>query len=120
MSLLDVKNARAEKEEHVLLNMTRQRKGRAKEIDQEARFNNTLLQKQYARKTGKVHLENKISHRVSTTKEEIVVMIENVIVGIPRIANTSRKIHWERIVRSPTYKRRNDLPSSTKRTGKAK
>ena len=84
-SLLDVKNARAQQEEHVLLNMIPQRKGRSKEIDQEAQFNYTTLQKGNApERTGKVHLEKKISYRVSTTEEEIVVMIENVIAGVPR------------------------------------
>ena len=69
---------------------------------------------------GKVHLEKKIVFRVSTTKREIVVTIESVILGISRIANTSRKInvkcerivrsHTERIVRSCTHKRRIDSP----------
>ena len=38
-------------------------------------------------------------------------MIESVIIGILRIANTSRKIHvkWERVVGSSTHKRRIDL-----------
>ena len=67
-------------------------------------------ERQCARKTGKVHLEKKISYSVQRQKRKFVVMIEIVIVGIPRIATTSRKIHWERNVPSPTHKRRNDLP----------
>ena len=61
---------------------------------------------------GKVHLEKMIVLRVSTTKEEIVVMIESVIICISRSAKTSRKINvkWERIDRSSTHTWRIDLP----------
>ena len=57
-----------------------------------------------------MHQERKIVFRVSTAKK--VVMIEGVVIGILRIANTSRKINakWERIVHSFTRKRRSDLP----------
>ena len=39
-------------------------------------------------------------------------MVENVIIGTHRIANTSRKtnVRWERTVRSHTHKIRSDLP----------
>ena len=74
LSFLDVKKARARRAEHVLLHMTWQRKGKAK-----GRRTRSLVQRdnpaerQYARKSGKVHLEKKIVLRVSTAKEEIVV-----------------------------------------------
>ena len=78
--------------EHVLLNMNGQRKGTAKDIDREAQLNETILQRgKMPERQGKGHLEQKIVQRDSTTKEEIVVMIESVIIGIARIANTSRK-----------------------------
>ena len=39
-------------------------------------------------------------------------MIESVIIGITRIANTSREtsVNWEEIVRHPFTKKRIDLP----------
>ena len=48
----------------------------------------------------------------STATEEIVVTNESVIIGIPSIANTSRRItvQWERVVLFFTHKRRIDLP----------
>ena len=72
--------------------------------DQEALSNETILQK--------VHLEKKIVHRVSTTKEEMIVFIESVVIGIVRNANMSGKMNvkWERIVRSSTHQRRIDVP----------
>ena len=82
--------------------MTRQRKGRAKELDQEARLNETISQKnKIPERQGEVHLDKKIVFRVSIAKEEIVVMIASDH-GISRIAHTSRKINvkWERIVHS--------------------
>ena len=78
--------------------MTRQRKGKAKEVDQEAWLNETNLQEDNVlAEQGKVGVEKKTVHHVSTTQEEIAVTIESVITGITRIANTSRKINakWE-------------------------
>ena len=45
-------------------------------------------------------------------KEEIVVTIKRLVIGIARIANTSRKINvqWERNVHSSIHQRRIDLP----------
>ena len=63
--------------------MTRQRKGKAKEIDPGA----WLKRDKYSRRTGKVFLEGKIVPRVFDYKRKIVVMIESVIIGISRIAN---------------------------------
>ena len=53
-------------------------------------------------------------------KEEIVVTIENVTVGISRISNASRKINviWERIVHSFTLNRGSDLPVLNKKKEK--
>ena len=64
---------------------------------------------------GKVHVEKKIVLRVSTTKEEIVVTIESVIIGIFHIANTSRKTHvkWDRIVHAYTSKKKNSTEKLT-------
>ena len=74
--------------------MTRQRKENAKEIDQEALLKKTGQQNDnMPEKQGKVHLKKKIVLRVSTAKEEIAVTIEIVIIGISRIANTSRNIN---------------------------
>ena len=66
---------------------------------------------------GKVHLEKKIVLRASTTQEGIVAMVDSVIIGILRIANTSRKtnVRWERTVHSFTHKRRSDLPVFNKK-----
>ena len=70
-------------------------------------------ERKHGRKTWKIHLEKKIVLRVSTAKEEIVVMIESANIGILRIANSSRKIDvkWERIVTSSTHIKRNSLPA---------
>ena len=107
--------ARARNAESILLNMIRPRKGRTKELDQEVQLNETLPQKDHMpEKQGEVHLEKKNVLRVSIKKKEIIVMIESVIVGIPCIVNTSRKIHvtWERPCpfSHPHHKRTNDLP----------
>ena len=37
---------------------------------------------------GKLHLDKKAVLHVSTTKEDIVVVIKSVVIGISRIANT--------------------------------
>ena len=68
---------------------------------------------------GEVLLEKKIFIRVSNAKEETVVLIQSVIVGILRIADTSRITHvkWVRIVRSFTRQRRNDPPVQEKKEG---
>ena len=68
---------------------------------------------------GEVHLEKKIVFRVSTTEEEIVVMIERVIIRIPRLVNTSRKMNvkWERIVHLFTRKRKINLPVPNEKEG---
>ena len=59
--------------------MTRQRRKKAKELDQEAWLRKTLPQKDHTPEShGEVHQAKKIVLRVSTTKEEIVVMIESV------------------------------------------
>ena len=50
--------------------MTRQRKGKAKKIDQEAQLKETIPQKDNTQeRQGKDHLEKKIVFRVSTTKK---------------------------------------------------
>ena len=69
-------------------------------------------ERQDTRKTQEVHQERKIVFRVSIAKEDTVVRIEKVILGIHRIANISRKINveWARIVHLFTRKRRSDLP----------
>ena len=78
---------------NVLANMTRQRKGKAKELDQDAGLNETIPQKdKKPERQGEVHQEEKNVLRVSSTTEDIVVMIESVITGITRIANISRKL----------------------------
>ena len=118
---LGCQKARARKADNVHSNMTRQRKEKAKGIDQEA----WLKKRQVSRTTtvpknkGNVHREKKIVLRVSTAKEEIAVTIEIVIIGIHRIANTSRNISvkWERIVHSCTHRKRSTSP---KDNGKGK
>ena len=45
MSILHVKKARVRREENVLIDMTRQREARAKELDQEAWLNTTIPRK---------------------------------------------------------------------------
>ena len=107
---MDVKKARSRKAENVILNMTRQRQGWAKELDQEVRLHETMLQR--SNTSARHHLEKKNVLRVSTTKEELAVMIEGVIVGILHIANNARKknVKWDRIVRSSTQKQETDLP----------
>ena len=66
--------------------MTQQRKGRGKDIDREARSNETILQKgSTPERQGKVHLEKKIDFRVSTAEEEVATMIERIIIGIPAL-----------------------------------
>ena len=82
---------RARKAENVLSKLKRQRKGKAKELDQDAQLNETIPQKENApARQGEVHQEKKIVLRVSAAKEDIAVMIESVITGIPRIANISK------------------------------
>ena len=112
--------ARAQKAENVLLHMTWQRKGTAKELDHEARINETIPKKDITpERQGQVHLEKNIVLRASNTKEEIVVMVESVVIGITRIANTSRKINvrWERAVHSFTRHKSTTYQFSTKRKG---
>ena len=92
MSILDIKRVVPERR-NVLADMTLQRKGKAKELDQDAGLNETILQKDnIPERQGEVQQEKKIVLRVSTTTEDIVVMIESVIMSIPRIANISRKL----------------------------
>ena len=93
LSLLDFKKVRARRAEHVLVNMTGRRKGRAKELDQEARLNEANPQKDnFARKSGRSPSGTESSSVFQLQKEEIVVMIERVIIGAPRMANTSGKM----------------------------
>ena len=72
-----------------------------------------FVERQYTRKTGRSASgkEDRLP-RVNCSRKEIAATIEGVIMGILRIANTSRKINakWERIVHSFTRKRRSDLP----------
>ena len=76
--------------------MTRQRKGKAKDIEQEALFKETIaLRPNFPVRLGKVHLEKNIVFLVPTTKEEIPVMIEIYTLDILCIANTSRKIFFK-------------------------
>ena len=87
-------------------------------MGQEVQFSETMLQKgNTPERQGKVHMETKIAYRVSTTGEEIAVMIESVIIGILSIANASRKtsVKWEWIVPSSTRKRKSIHQASTKR-----
>ena len=79
----DVKRLVLRKAERVLLNITQQRKGRATDIDREAQSNETIPQKgNTPERQGKIHLGKEIVFRVSTTKQEIVVRIDRVIIGI--------------------------------------
>ena len=108
LSILDVKKARARMAEMFVCTDTA-KKGTAKDIAQGAwpKRHCCRKAKQYR---GKVIFGKKIPHRVSTTKMVIVVMIESVIVGTPRKANSSRKtnVKCEWIVPSSAHKRRID------------
>ena len=74
LSILD-----GRKVENVPSDMTRQRRRKAKELDQEAWLSKTLPQKDNTPEShGEVHQAKKIVLRVSTAKEEMVVMIESV------------------------------------------
>ena len=105
--------------EHVLPNMTRLRKGKAKEIDQEALLRETIQPNDNTpERQGKVYL---IVFRVSTTKEEIAVTIESVVIDILRIVNTSRKIQRQMAKDCPfTHSQKKKLSTSPKGKGKGK
>ena len=64
-------------------------------------------ERQYARNTRKKSIWKRRSSTVFQQQKGIAVMIESVNIGIPRIANISRKIgvKWERTSRSSTYKK---------------
>ena len=106
---LGCQKARARKAEHVHSNMTRQRKERQRES-----IKKLGLKRPFSRTTI-CQCKKKIVLRVSTTKEEIVVTIESLIIGIFHIANTSRKTHvkWDRIVHAYTSKKKNSKEKLT-------
>ena len=109
--------------------MTRQRERKAKDIDQEAPLQrDNSAERQYARKRRKSPSgEEDRPPCFSSKKKRIVVMIKSVIIGIPRIANTSKKknkcqmgqdcrfIHSQKKNRSTSPKRKGTGKKSEKR-----
>ena len=81
---LGCQKGRARKADKVLLKLTWQRKSRAKDIDQEGRSNKTTISAEppNARKTGKSISKRRSSFVFQLQQWKIVVMIENVIIGI--------------------------------------
>ena len=103
------------------LTMTRQQKGKGKKHStKNTRLNrdNSAEKTKQARKTGKSPSgKEDRSSMFHLQKRKVVVMIKSVVIGILRIANTSRKtnVRWERTVHSFTHKRRIVLPVLNKK-----
>ena len=94
---------------NVRVNTVQQRKGKAEDKDPEVLLPEKLLLKSsITKRRERIRLAKKIDLRATATRREIVVVTQNVPIGIIRTVNTSRRRtpDCERIVFTPTPKRK--------------
>ena len=111
---------------NVRVNTVQQRKGKAEDKDPEVLLPEKLLLKSsITKRRERIRLAKKIDLRATATRREIVVVTQNVPIGIIRTVNTSRRrtpdwgkdclyAHSQAEDRSTYFKRRGEGKSSSK------